>query len=121
MIKSMVSGLVLMLVTPLSLAIIDQVLLSAFSLLLNIFLIRLWVPDQFGVFVMVLSLSLIGSSVQNALVGTQLSVLRPQATKGEEPELIACLWAANCVLTAGIVVLACIGIAAAGTNAIPSL
>lgn len=121
MIKSRFSALYLVLVTPLALAIIDQVVLSAFSLLLNILLIRLWVPDQFGIFVMVLSLSLIGSSVLNALVGTQLSVLRPQASTDEEPELIASLWAANCVLTVGAVAVACVGVAAAGPDNVPFL
>jgi O-antigen/teichoic acid export membrane protein len=98
--------------SPLALAVIDQAVLSAFSLGLNIFLIRLWLPEAFGFFVMVFSLSLIGSSIQGALIGTQLAVLRPQALeRSEEPQLLTSLWTANCLLTAATVLVSSAAVA----------
>jgi O-antigen/teichoic acid export membrane protein len=86
---------------PLIISVIDQSVLSAFNFLLNIGLIKLWSPTALGNFVVVLSLGLIWSSVQGAIIGTQLSVLRPQLSEqGTETQLLATLWVANCVLMA---------------------
>jgi O-antigen/teichoic acid export membrane protein len=98
--------------TPLIISMIDQSILSAFSFLLNLALIKLWSPAALGNFVVVLSLGLIWSSVQAAIIGTQLSVLRPQLSEqGTETKLLATLWAANCVLMASSVLVSALAIA----------
>ena len=87
-------------------SVIDQAALSAFSLVLNLLLMRAWGPGPFGIFAIVLALTMVGYSVQQALIGSQLAVLRAQARDpGEDEDLVASLWLANCALTGGLVAL----------------
>ena len=86
-------------------SVIDQAALSAFSLVLNLLLMRAWGPGPFGIFAIVLALTMVGYSVQQALIGSQLAVLRAQARDpGEDEDLVASLWLANCVLTVGLTI-----------------
>ena len=84
-------------------SVVDQASLSAFSLVLNLLLMRAWGPGPFGIFAIVLALTMVGYSVQQALIGSQLAILRAQAQDpGDDEDLVASLWIANCVLTAGL-------------------
>jgi O-antigen/teichoic acid export membrane protein len=80
-------------------AVLDQLLLSAFGLCLSLVLIRVWTPYLFGIFWMAMALSIVALSVQNALIGSQLNVLRAQsASNSEETLLLASFWTANTCL-----------------------
>lgn len=82
-------------------SIIDQAALSAFSLGLNLILMRTWGPALFGIFAIILAITMVGYSVQQALIGSQLAVLRPQALDpSDEKTLLASFWMANWFLTA---------------------
>jgi O-antigen/teichoic acid export membrane protein len=84
-------------------SVVDQASLSAFSLVLNLLLMRAWGPGPFGIFAIVLALTMVGYSVQQALIGSQLAILRAQAQDpGDDEDLVATLWIANCVLTASL-------------------
>src|SRR5262249_35010137 len=88
-------------VKPLILSLLDQFLVTALGFCLNLYLLRIWSPDQFGTYAIVIALGLIGLGVQSALVGSQLTVLRPLAkATGEEAGLLSSLWTANCLLVA---------------------
>jgi O-antigen/teichoic acid export membrane protein len=92
---------------------IDQALLSAAGFALNLVLIRSWDPAMFGAYAVVVALSLIAYSVQNALIGTQLQSLRPVAVnRSDEHELVVTLWSANCLLMIGVAGLTWVVIAA---------
>src|SRR6185295_9128662 len=58
-----------------ALAMVDQAILSAFNFALQIALIKLWSPDQFGVFALLVNSLLILSNFQNGLFTTQYSIL----------------------------------------------
>ncbi len=97
--------------TSLILSVADQAMLSAFNFGLAIMLIRMWAPEVFGIYAVVLALTFVGMSVLSALVGSQLAVLRPAARRdGYEDELLAALWLAGAMLIAGIVVLSGLGL-----------
>jgi len=88
------------------LSVADQAMLSAFNFGLTILLIRIWEPEVFGIYAVVLALTFVGMSVLSALVGSQLAVLRPVARRdGYEDELLAALWLAGVMLIAGVSVL----------------
>lgn len=92
-------------------SIADQMFLSAFSFGLNLLLIRLWGPELFGVFAIILAVTMIAYSVQQALIGAQLAVLRQHAPDAmHEKELLATLWMANSLVTLTAIVVASIGI-----------
>ncbi|WP_028111732.1 lipopolysaccharide biosynthesis protein [Ferrimonas kyonanensis] len=56
---------------------VDQGILSAFNFALNLALIKLWQPAEFGVYSIVFMLSYVLISLQNALINTPYSVLVP--------------------------------------------
>jgi O-antigen/teichoic acid export membrane protein len=87
-----------------ALAMVDQAILSAFNFALQIALIRLWSPEQFGVFALLVNSLLILSNFQNGLFTTQYSILMPQAHEASRRRLLrASIFSANvvfCSLTA---------------------
>jgi O-antigen/teichoic acid export membrane protein len=87
-----------------ALAMVDQAILSAFNFCLQIALIRLWSPDQFGVFALLANALLILANFQNGLFTTQYSILVPQAREAGERQLLrTSIFSANfafCVLAA---------------------
>ena len=68
-------------------ALIDQAMLSLFNLGLNLVLIRLAAPAEFGRFIFAAAVVLVLTSLQNALVSTPLSVMIPGRSAGEQREL----------------------------------
>ena len=86
------------------LAMVDQAILSAFNFALQIALIKLWSPDQFGVFALLVNSLLILSNFQNGLFTTQYSILVPQAREASRRRLLrTAIFNANllfCVITA---------------------
>ena len=63
---------------------LDQALLSIFSFALQMLLIRIWSPDQYGVFALFANALLTLSSVHSGLFTTQYAVLVPQARDQDE-------------------------------------
>lgn len=61
----------------LGISIIDQALMSGFSLALSLVFIALATPEEFGLFVIVLTAMLIIHAAQNALVTAPLNILLP--------------------------------------------
>ncbi|MEO8411787.1 MAG: hypothetical protein ABI478_14565, partial [Propionivibrio sp.] len=77
----------------------DQALVSAFNFALNLLLIKLWSPQDFGVFAIVAATSLFAIMLQNALVSTPLAVHLPAtADAGEQDLLRRVFGAANLLL-----------------------
>lgn len=60
-----------------SIALFDQAVLSLFNLAVNLALIKFATPVEFGRFIYALTLILIMTSLQNALVATPISVMLP--------------------------------------------
>lgn len=108
--------------SSLALALLDQILLSAFNLLIGLALVRQWTPELFGVYSVVFTLGFAASSLQNAVIATQLSVLRPKE-KGTPAErlLLGSFGFVNLALamTAGLAVL--VGTAAVWASSHPGL
>jgi len=71
-----------------ALAMVDQAILSAFNFGLQIALIRLWSPEQFGVFALLANALLILANFQNGLFTTHYSILVPQARDAGERQLL---------------------------------
>lgn len=61
----------------LSVSILDQALMSAFNLALNLVLIALAAPEEFGLFVIVFAAMLVVLAVQHALINHPLNFLLP--------------------------------------------
>lgn len=85
-------------------SVVDQAVLSAFNFLLALMLIKYWSdkPDVFGVYAVVLAGALTLTSVQNALVLSHLTVLRPKSRdEKDESALLSMFWTVNTVVTIG--------------------
>ncbi|MBU1174398.1 MAG: hypothetical protein KKH72_03265 [Alphaproteobacteria bacterium] len=93
------------------LSILDQAALSAMSLGLNIVLIALASPEQFGHFVLLFSGLIFATSAQNALIFTPLNVLLPGRDAAEQARQLAMLTTIN-VLTITVAALAGLALAA---------
>jgi len=97
---------------PLMLTVLDEIVLSVFSLALNFALIRLWPPALFGTFVFIIALGLLFYSLESSLFTTQLAVLRPSArAAGQEQNLLVTLWTANGMLTGVLAITTAVGTA----------
>lgn len=68
-------------------ALIDQALLSLFNLGLNLVLIRLATPAEFGRFIFAAAVILVLTSLQNALVSTPLAIMLPGRVRFEQAEV----------------------------------
>jgi O-antigen/teichoic acid export membrane protein len=91
------------------LSIVDHGCLSAFSLLINLFLLRTWGPEQFGAYSLTITLSFVALSVQSCIAGV-VGVLRPLAKSPEaESRLMSTLWTANCIFVATLVCIVGVG------------
>ena len=95
----------------LTLSIADQGIVSTFNFALNLYLVRVAAPDDFGLFAIVNAASLFAAMVQNAIVNTPLSVHLPAAhDPGEKGLLLRAFSAVNfalaaCVLLIGAAIL----------------
>ena len=69
-------------------ALIDQAVLSLFNLGLNLVLIRLAAPAEFGRFIFAAAVVLVLTSLQNALVSTPLSIMIPGRALDEQQEVV---------------------------------
>lgn len=72
-----------------SISLLDQALLSAFNLLLNLALIRFAGTVEFGKFTIVATFILVFSSIQNALTNLPISVLLPARPETEHAGLLS--------------------------------
>jgi len=82
------------------LSVADQAIVSAFNFALNLFLVRVAAPEEFGVFALVSAASLFAAMVQNAVVNTPLSVHLPIAADAAgKARLLRVFSAANLLLT----------------------
>lgn len=68
---------------PVVISVFDQAVLSLFNLGINLALIKFAVPAEFGRFVFALTLILVATSLQNALVATPISVMLPGRRESE--------------------------------------
>lgn len=79
--------------SPMALSLADQMLVSAANLALSFWLISHWAPATFGLFALVISISLTGLALHQALTGAQLPLLRARATSAmERSEVLASAW-----------------------------
>lgn len=101
-------------------SVLDQAALSAFNFFLALVLIKYWSdrPEVFGIYSVVLAGSLTLTSVQNALVISHLTVLRPYAQAGgKEDDLLNMFWTANAtVMGIAMAVTAVVALAAEGAD-----
>lgn len=82
------------------LSVIDQALISAFNFALNLYLIRLWSPEDFGVFAVVSAAAILAAMLQNALINTPLAVHLPVAASADQKALLRRVFtASNAALT----------------------
>lgn len=70
-------------------ALIDQAVLSLFNLGLNLVLIRLTAPAEFGRFIFAAAVVLVLTSLQNALVSTPLAIMIPGRASDEQREVVS--------------------------------
>jgi O-antigen/teichoic acid export membrane protein len=81
-------------------SIADQAVVSAFNFALNLYLIRMALPEEFGVFAIVAAATLFAAMVQNALINTPLAVHLPIALDAEgRTRLQRTFTAANALLS----------------------
>ncbi|MBJ7535377.1 hypothetical protein JDN40_14805 [Rhodomicrobium vannielii ATCC 17100] len=98
-------------------SVIDQAALSAFNFALAFALIRIWSdnPEVFGVYSMVFAGALALTSVQNALINAQFTILRPKATSdNDEATLLSMFWTVNVAVVLGAMILMFAAILATG-------
>jgi O-antigen/teichoic acid export membrane protein len=69
-------------------ALVDQAVLSLFNLGLNLMLIALAAPSEFGRYIYAASVMLVFTSLQNALVTTPLAVLIPGRSDREQADVL---------------------------------
>jgi O-antigen/teichoic acid export membrane protein len=81
------------------LSIVDQAMISAFNLVLNLAFISFASPAQFGRFAFVLAGTFFASSAQNALVIMPLNYLLPGRAAAEADARLSMLTSANLALT----------------------
>ncbi|MFK8252506.1 lipopolysaccharide biosynthesis protein [Ancylobacter terrae] len=84
--------------TAVALSLIDQALLSGFSLALNLVLLAHVPADQFGLFTYALTVLLILTSLQNALIVTPIGVNLPGRPEAVQQETLAALLTADHLL-----------------------
>lgn len=99
-----------------ALSIIDQALLSAFSLGLSLLLIARVSPSEFGAFSYVLAVLIILSSLRNALVAAPLGVSVPGRPAREQEETLAILLKVDHALRIALLPVAALMIAVANTD-----
>ncbi len=87
-------------------ALIDQAVLSLFNLGLNLLLIRLAAPAEFGRFIYAAAVVLVLTSLQNALVTTPLSILVPGRAPADQRTVLSVLGAFDVLLRIAAAVLA---------------
>lgn len=82
----------------LALALADQALLSLFNLALNLALIAFAAPLDFGTYAYATTTIILATSLQNALVGTPVSVMIPGRPPADQMEVLADLLAFDLAL-----------------------
>lgn len=93
------------------LSVTDQAVISAFNFTLNLYLIKLWSPEDFGFFAIVSAFALLAAMIQNALINTPLAVHLPIASSIDDKELLRRVFSAsNFFLTILLLILSVIGL-----------
>ena len=78
----------------------DQAIVSAFNFALNVYLVRVAAPEEFGIFAIIVAATLFAAMVQNALINTPLSVHLPIALDTEDKAVLRrAFTAANVLLS----------------------
>ena len=72
----------------LALSVGDQAVISAFNFALNLLLIKLWTPEDFGLFAIVAAAALFTTMIQNAVINTPLAVHLPAVSDAAEKALL---------------------------------
>lgn len=95
----------------LAFSIVDQAVVSIFNFALNLAFIRLWSPEDFGLFAIIAAISLFTTMVQNAVINTPLAVHLPLAASTREKAVLRRVFsAANLLLTLLVLILSLIGL-----------
>ncbi len=105
-------------------SVLDQAALSAFNFVLALLLIRYWGdrPELFGTYSVVTAGALTLISVQNALILSHMTVLRPRmSSEQQETALLSMFWSANAVLTIAAMIVTFVITALASDGANPML
>lgn len=89
----------------LALSVGDQAVISAFNFALNLFLIKLWTPENFGLFAIVAAAALFTTMIQNAVINTPLAVHLPPVADTDERALLRRVFSAANGLLALLVLL----------------
>ncbi|WP_137388130.1 hypothetical protein [Rhodoligotrophos defluvii] len=84
--------------TAIALSLVDQAMLSGFSLALNLLLLAHVSAAQFGLFTYALTLLLILTSLHNALIATPIGVGLPGRPEGEQQQTLGVLLTADHLL-----------------------
>ena len=88
----------------------DQAVVSAFNFALNLFLIKLWSPEDFGVFALVAASAIFATMLQNAAVSTPLAVHLPAASDADARAVLRRVFSsANWALTGVVLLLSAAG------------
>lgn len=80
------------------LSIVDQAALSLFNLAVNLALVRLAGPSEFGLFLFAAAVILIMTSVQNATVASPITIILPHRPAGERSEGFSAVMSFNWVV-----------------------
>lgn len=86
------------------LSVADQAIVSVFNFGLNLFLIRMATPQEFGIFAIISAASLFSTMVQNAIVNTPLSVHLPIASDGDRKARLLRVFTATNALLAMLII-----------------
>ena len=76
-----------------AISIVDQGLISAFNFGLNLLLIKVWNPQEYGSFGIIMAVGFLLTGIQNAMVNTPASVMLPTATPGLNKQQLRTLFA----------------------------
>ena len=87
----------------LTFSVFDQAVVSAFNFGLNLYLIKLWSPEDFGFFAIIAAASIFASMIQNAVINTPLAVHLPLAANASETALLRRVFSAANLLLALLV------------------
>lgn len=84
-------------------SVIDQAVVSAFNFALNLYLIKLWSPADFGFFAVIAATAIFTSMIQNAVINTPLAVHLPVAGSTSQKALLRRVFTAANLLMAILV------------------
>lgn len=81
--------------SKLILSVVDQALVSAFNFGLNLYLIKVWSVEEYGLFAIVSATAIFATMIQNAVINTPLSVHLPVASTAIDKALLLRVFSAT--------------------------